>query len=123
LHRRAYGLTVYRQRIDDAAAILDDDIVDELDVTELGVDRDVRGMGAVGIGVLLVEEGALGRDAVGRKPFQWDRLAAGPDGLGAFDDLDLGGLAAEPPGGLRPDGFAQIGGRLQHGRASHHYRA
>jgi hypothetical protein len=123
LHRRAYGLTVHRQRIDDAAAILDDDIVDELDVTELGVDRHMRGMGAVGIGVLLVEEGALGRDAVGRKPFQRDRLAAGPNGLGAFDDLDLGGRAAEPPGGLRADRVAQIGGRLQHGRASHHHRA
>src|SRR6476620_3160846 len=37
LHRRAYGLTVYRQRVDDAAAILDDDIVDEHRVTELGI--------------------------------------------------------------------------------------
>ena len=100
LHRRADGLAVHRQRIDDAAAILDDDIVDELDVTELGVDRHMGGMGAVGVGVLLVEEGAFGRDAVGRKPFQRDRFAAGPNRLGAFDDLDLGGLSSR--GARRP---------------------
>src|SRR6185436_11866890 len=39
LHRRAYGLAMHSQRIDDATAILDDDIVDELHVTELRVDR------------------------------------------------------------------------------------
>ena len=114
---------MHRQRIDDAAAILDHDIVDELDVAELGIDRHVRGMRAVGVGVLLVEEGAFGRDAFGRKPLQRDRLAAGPDRLGAFDDLDLGGRAAEPLGGLCTDRVAQVRCRRQHRRAAHHHRA
>ena len=74
----------------------DHDIVDELDVAELGVDRDVRGVGAVGVGVLLVEEGAFGRDAVGESSFSAIDLPPGPTALVAFDDLDLGGRAAEP---------------------------
>ncbi len=123
LHRRADGLTVYRQRIDDTAAIFDDDIVDEVHVTELGIDGYMRGMGAVGVGVLLVEEGALGREPFGRKPLKWDRRAAGADRLGAFDDLDLRGGAAEALGGPRADHVAQIGSRRQHRRASHHHRA
>ena len=70
------------QRIDRAPAILDDHVVDELDMAELVIDRDVGGMRAIGICVLLVQEGALGRDAFGRQPFQSDGLAAaGPTAL------------------------------------------
>src|SRR5262249_18630076 len=88
LHHRADGLPVYRQGIDDTAAIRDHHVVDEFDVTELGIDRHVRGMGAVRVSVLLVEKGAVGGNAGARELAQGERLAAGTDRLHAVHNLD-----------------------------------
>src|SRR6516225_9663164 len=122
LHHRADRLPVHRQGIDDAPAIRDHHVVDELDVAELGIDRHVGGMGAVCVSVLLVEEGALGRNAFARKPVQGDGFTAGPDRLAAFDDFDFGRLAAQTLRRLRADRFAQIRRRIEHRRSAHHHR-
>ena len=52
LHDGADGLAVQGQRIDDAADILDGHVVDQRDMAGAGIDRDMGGVGAVGIGAL-----------------------------------------------------------------------
>src|SRR6202035_5324077 len=63
LHQRTDYLALQRQRIDDAAYVLDRDVVENLDPPGLGIDRHMGRMRAIRIGVLLVEERTLGRDA------------------------------------------------------------
>ena len=63
LHDRAHGLAVQRQRIDDAADILDRGIVEDGDVAGGGIDRDMRRVRAIGIGAAAVAKGRLGGDA------------------------------------------------------------
>src|SRR6185369_5646759 len=63
LHDGAYDLAVQRQRVDDAAGVLDRDIVEELDAAGLGIDRDVGCVRAVTVGALVAGVGALRRDS------------------------------------------------------------
>src|SRR3984893_10757752 len=65
LHYRADGLPVHGARVDDAPAVLDHDVIYQIDMTKLGIHSDVGGVRPVGIGVLLVEESAFRRDAIG----------------------------------------------------------
>ena len=61
LHRGADHLAVQCHRVDDAADIVDHDIVDDLDMAGLGIDRDMGDRGAVGVGRLgIVRERAVG---------------------------------------------------------------
>ena len=83
LHDGADALAVQRQRIDDAADVLDRDIIDQLDLSGLGIDRHIGGVRAIRIGPLVARE-----SAVGAKPgefFQVDGGAAGPDRHAAID--------------------------------------
>jgi hypothetical protein len=61
LHDGADRLPVQGERVDDAADVLDRHVVDELDMAGLGVDRDMRGMGAVAVGALVAGIGGLRR--------------------------------------------------------------
>src|SRR5207245_4958547 len=64
-----------------APAILDHDIIEKLHVPELGIYRHVGGVRAVGIGVLLVEEGALRRNALAESAAKATDLPSGPTAL------------------------------------------
>jgi hypothetical protein len=114
---------VQGERIDRAPAILDDDVVDQLDVAELRVDRHVGGVRAVCICVLAVEERAFGGDAVARHGRHVQRRAVRPDRRPAVDDLYLLRFARKPRGRRGPDRGAQVFRRGKHGRAAHHHRA
>ena len=50
LHRRADHLPVQRLRIDDAADVVDHDVVEHLDTAGARIDRDMGDRGAVGVG-------------------------------------------------------------------------
>ena len=76
LHQRADDLAAQRQRIDGAADVLHHHVVDDPHLAELGVDRDMRGVRAEAVGVLLVEERAFGGEP--GEFAQRERLAAGP---------------------------------------------
>ena len=72
LHHRADDLSAQCERIDDPPAILDHHVVDEFHVAELGIDRHMGGVGAVGVGVLFVEKCAFRRDAFACEPRERD---------------------------------------------------
>ena len=50
LDRAANRLAVQRQRVDNAADILDDETVDQFDIARARVDRDMRRRRSVGVG-------------------------------------------------------------------------
>ncbi len=78
LRQAAIDLAVDDHRIDQHAAVLDDDIVEQLDVAEIGIDRDGDGVGGIGEGAAV----AL-------------RLVAGSDFQPAWIDID--GQILRPP--------------------------
>src|SRR5262249_60773622 len=61
LHDGANALAMQCQRIDDAAHILDGNIIDEPDVTSLGINRDVGCMGSIAVGALVAGEHPFSR--------------------------------------------------------------
>ena len=79
LHDGADALAVQRQRIDDAADVLDRNIVEQLDLSGLGIDRDMGGMRAVGIGSFVAGVRAFGGYA--GKFLQVDGAASGPTAM------------------------------------------
>ena len=87
-------LAVQRQRIDDAADILDGDVVEHFDMTGLRIDRDVSGMRAVAVGALAAREGAFSRNPSAASAASATDPSTGPDAPAAVD-LDLVGGAAQ----------------------------
>src|SRR5882672_9258886 len=63
LHEGTDHLAPQRERIDGAAHILNHDIVDDLDLADLGVDCDMRRMCAVAVSVVVIVERAFGGQA------------------------------------------------------------
>ena len=89
LYSRADHLAMQGQRVDDPANILDDNIVDEVYPTCLGIDGDVRGSRTIGIGEpLIIRKAGIGLEPVGCQFRQRDRVTVlGPGS--AIDNLDL----------------------------------
>ena len=98
-----------------------DDVVEDVDLAGPRIDGDVRGMGAVAVGVPVVEEGALDASARPSSPSAND-LPSGPLTLSS-SSRTAAGFAAEPLGA----GFANRGQQflrgIEQGRAAHHGRA
>ena len=78
------------------------------------------GMGAAGVGVLLVEEDALGGEA--GECGEGERLAAGAADL-VFGDLDLAWRAIPALRRRHADRLVEVLDGIEQGRAAHHHRA
>src|SRR5262249_30576869 len=96
------------ERVDDAAHVLDRDIVDELDMAGLGVDRDVGGVGAVAVGALVALVGGFRRQS-GEITERKRAPVAAAHRAGLDRDRVVG--AAEPGGGAAAVGRAAGSGR------------
>ena len=119
LHQRADHLALQRQRIDDPAGVLHHDIIDDLHLTDLRVDRHMRGLRAVAVGVLLVEKGAFPGQA--RERGQRQRLAVRAADL-ILGEPDLGGRASKPLRCFLAQCRLEIMGGIEQCRAAHHDR-
>ena len=94
LHDGADGLAVQGQRIDDAADIFDGHVIDQRDMAGAGIDRDMGGVGAVGISAVLRRVGAVGGDVVGGERGKRNAGAVWTDRIVAVDN-DGGRLALQ----------------------------
>ena len=59
--RAAVDLAVHHHRIDEHPAVLDDDVIEDLDLADLGIDRDDRGVGGVAEGAAIALRLVAGR--------------------------------------------------------------
>ena len=118
LHDRADGLAVQRQRVDDAADILDADIVEQLHMPGLRIDRDMSRMRAVTVGALVARVGALRGNGLRGQRGQRHRSAFGTDNVIAIDP-DVVGRAAQMLRGCGMDRALQIRGRCYDRRSTH----
>ena len=112
------------QGVNYAADILDDQKVQQLDVTGPGVDRHMRRCRAIGIGQLVVVgESSIDPQTLARQFGEGKRTAVADATGAAIDQLDFFGRAAEPRGGRCPDLFEQQLRSLEHRRAAQDRRA
>jgi hypothetical protein len=110
-------------RVDDAADILDDQIVQQLDAARPGVDRHMRRRRPISIGQLVVVgESSVDPQTV-RRQFGEGNRAAAADAGAAIHQLDFISRAAKPSGGRPPDLFEQCPRTLEHRRAAEDRRA
>ena len=89
LYHGAYRLAHECYRIDDPTDILNCDVVDHLDMPDLGVNRDVNGMRAVGPGVFIIVELFLDVDPISSDFGDSHCLAPDSGNALAVDDFDL----------------------------------
>ena len=120
LDHRADRLARNRDRVDDAAHVLDRDIVQDFDRAGFRIDRDLGRVGAVGIGVAVVVETLLGLDPGIGDRGKRQRQPAWSGQPVALQDTDLRRIAAHAPRGLGAYLRPQALRGQQDRRARHH---
>src|SRR5581483_2535560 len=115
LHDRADDLAVQRLGIDDSTDILDRYVIKNLDLASRGIDREMRGVAPIAVGVLLIVIGALDMEAGEFRECEPRRSMHGI----AVRDLYGSGLAAEPFGTALSDFIEQRLRGHQYRRTTH----